>query len=84
MQKNNLINTTVITQVLNTIKAAESSNQREVRLDIATAKNLSHTLGLVMTRLAGNYEGLIQEASARSAEETVIQVSMDGGVWPDK
>ncbi len=75
MPENN-INTSVIQQVMNTIKAADMSNQREVRLDIATAKNLSYTLGMVMTRLAGNYEGLIQEIQK---DTTVVSIEMDGG-----
>jgi hypothetical protein len=80
MSQNN-INTSVITQVLNTIKAADMSNQREVRLDITTAKNLSYTLGMVMTRLAGNYEGLIQEVQKN---DTVVSIEMDGGSWDKK
>ena len=80
MSQNN-INTSVITQVLNTIKAADMSNQREVRLDISTAKNLSYTLGMVMTRLAGNYEGLIQEVQKN---DTVVSIEMDGGSWDKK
>jgi hypothetical protein len=75
------INTTVLTQFLNQIKAADSANQREIRLDIATAKNLHHILALVMTRLAGNYEGLIQE---KGQEDPVVTVQMDGGVWTEK
>jgi len=72
------INTAVIQQVLQTIKGAELGNQREVRLDITTAKNLAYTLGLVMTRLAGNYEGLILESRK---DDTVVKVEMDGGSW---
>jgi hypothetical protein len=75
------INTTVLTQFMNQIKAADTSNQREIRLDIATAKNIHHTLALVMTRLAGNYEGLMQ---LQAKEEPVITVQMDGGVWTEK
>ncbi len=80
MPENN-INTSVIQQVMNTIKAADMSNQREVRLDIATAKNLSYTLGMVMTRLAGNYEGLIQEIQK---DTTIVSIEMDGGTWDKK
>lgn len=72
------INTSAIIQFLNTVKGADLSKQREVKLDIAAAKNLAHTLGLVMTRLAGNYEGLIDEISKA---EPVVQVQMDGGTW---
>jgi hypothetical protein len=78
MSQNNLINTTVLQQFINQVKGADSSNQREIKLDIATAKNLSHTISLAMTRLAGNYEGLLQKTSA---EEPEVQIKMDGGSW---
>jgi hypothetical protein len=75
------INTTALTQFMNQVKAAETANQREIRLDISTAKNITHILALVMTRLAGNYEGLIQ---AQTREDPVVTVQMDGGVWSEK
>jgi hypothetical protein len=34
-----------------------------------------------MTRLAGNYEGLLQQPSK---EEAVVSVQMDGGNWNEK
>jgi hypothetical protein len=74
------INTAVISQFMNQVKAADSANQREIRLDIATAKNITHTLALVMTRLAGNYEGLLQTPP----KEEVVSVQMDGGNWNEK
>ena len=76
------INTSIIMQFMNQVKGAETASQREIRLDIATAKNLSNTLGLVMTRLAGNYEGLIQEI--QNKEDAVVSVQMDGGSWDVK
>jgi hypothetical protein len=79
MSQNN-INTAVLQQVISAIKAADMSNQREVRLDITTAKNLSYTLGLVMTRLAGNYENLILNIQ-KEEKDTVVKVEMDGGSW---
>lgn len=75
------INTAVLTQLMNQVKAADSANQREIRLDIATAKNITHTLALVMTRLAGNYEGLLQ---TQTKEDPVVTVQMDGGSWNEK
>lgn len=72
------INTTAIQNFLQQVKAADLGHQREIKIDIATAKNLAYTLGTVMTRLAGNYEGLIQRTQK---EDPVVQVSMDGGSW---
>lgn len=73
------INTSVISQFIQTVKGADLAQQREIRLDITTAKNLSYTLSLVLTRLAGNYENLL---SQKSPEDTSsISVQMDGGNW---
>lgn len=75
------INTTPITQFIQQVKGAESSNAREVRLDIATAKNLAFTLGIVMSRLNGDLEKFVKEYSTKSSDET-ITISMDaGGNW---
>jgi hypothetical protein len=54
---------------------ADQSNQKEVRIDITAAKNVAYTLGIVMSRLAGNYEDLLTK---KDKEET-IQIQMDGG-----
>jgi len=79
--QNDKINTIAIQQFMNQVKAADLGNQREIRMDMATAKTLSHTLSLVMTRLAGNYEGLLQ---AVQKQEPDVQVKMDGGNWDEK
>lgn len=78
MPQNDLINTTAIQQFINQVKAADVSNQREIKMDLASAKNLSHTLALAMTRLAGNYESLLQKTTTAEPE---VQVRMDGGNW---
>ena len=75
------INTIAIQNFMNQVRGAELGNQREIRMDMASAKNLSHTLSLVMTRLAGNYEGLIQSVQRTEPE---VQVKMDGGNWDEK
>jgi hypothetical protein len=72
------INTTPITQFIQQVKGAESSNSREVRLDITTAKNLAFTLGIVMSRMNGDLEKFVKEYSTKSSDET-ITISMDAG-----
>jgi hypothetical protein len=79
--QNDKINTIAIQQFMNQVRAAEMGNQREVRMDITSAKSLSHTLALVMTRLSGNYEGLLQTVQQ---SEPAVQVRMDGGNWNEK
>jgi hypothetical protein len=79
--QNDKINTIAIQNFMNQVRGADLGNQREIRMDITTAKNLSHTLSLVMTRLAGNYEGLVQSVQRVEPE---VQVKMDGGNWDEK
>jgi len=76
-QKSDPINTAPIQQYLQQVKAADSSNQREIRLDIQTAKRLAFTLGEVMTRLNGDLEKLLI-SQARGDNET-IEINLDGG-----
>ncbi len=78
MPQDNQLNVAVLQQFINQVKAADLGRQKEIRLDINTAKNLSYTLGLAMTRLAGNYEDLL---SQQKSTESVISVEMDGGSW---
>jgi len=74
------INTAVLEQFMKTVKGAEAGAQREIRLDITTAKNIRDNLALVMTRLVGNYETLLSSKQPTAVEPN-ITVSMDGGDW---
>jgi len=69
------INTAPLQQLIQQIKAADQSQQKEIRLDIQSAKSVAYTLGIVMSRLAGDYEQLL----AKKDKEDTIQIQMDGG-----
>jgi len=71
------LNTIPLQQFLNAVKAAEQSRAREVKLDIATAKTLAFTLGVVMSRLHGDLEKLVAES--KNSDDEVIQINLDGG-----
>ena len=71
------LNTIPLQQFLNAVKAAENSRAREVKLDIATAKNLAFTIGAVMSRLHGDLELLV--AQSKNSNDEVIQINLDGG-----
>jgi len=71
------LNTIPLQQFLNAVKAAENSRAREVKLDIATAKNLAFTIGAVMSRLHGDLELLVAQSKGNTDE--VIEVKLDGG-----
>lgn len=74
----NPLNTIPIEQFIQQVKSADSSNQRDVRIDIATAKNLAFTLGMVMSRLEGDLEKLVSSQTQESSDE-VITIKMDPG-----
>lgn len=77
MQSLEPLNTIPLQQFLNAVKAAEGSRAREVKLDIATAKNLAFTIGAVMSRLHGDLEKLVAES--KNTDNQVIEINLDGG-----
>ena len=77
MQKIEPLNTIPLQQFLNAVKSAEQSRSREIKLDIATAKTLAFTLGIVMSRLHGDLEKLVVQSNNKDDE--MIQINLDGG-----
>lgn len=73
----NPINTIPIQQFIQQVKAAELSNQREIKLDIKTAKNLALCLGEVSAKLVEDYDKLL--ANILESTNSTITISMDGG-----
>lgn len=71
------INTSSLQQFISTVKSADLTKQKEVKIDIETAKNMSYTLGIVLARLAGDYEDLLSKKT--TSDDEIIQVNMDGG-----
>lgn len=75
------LNTMPIQQFINQVKSAEGSKQREVRLDIDSAKQLALTLGIVMSRLTSDMESIIDKIlSEKKDDPEVITVKLDGGL----
>mgnify|MGYP000343428197 FL=1 len=77
MQNIEPLNTIPLQQFLNAVKSAEQSRSREIKLDIATAKTLAFTLGIVMSRLHGDLEKLVAES--KNNDDEMIQINLDGG-----
>jgi hypothetical protein len=72
------LNTIPLQQFIQQVKSADASNQRDVRIDITTAKNLAFTLGIVMSRLEGDLEKLVVGKPSTNSEE-IISIKMDPG-----
>lgn len=75
------INTIPLQNFIKQVQAADSSNSKEVRLDIATAKALAFTLGIVMSRLNGDLEKFVKENAGSSLDDITIQIGNTSGDW---
>lgn len=74
----NPINTVPLQQFIQQVKIADMNQQKEIKLDIRTAKILAMTIGEVSSKLAQDYENLLH-ALKNSNENAVIEVELDGG-----
>lgn len=74
------INTVPLQHFITQIKTAESSNQREVKLDMQAARRLAYTLTEILARLNGNLEEILSSNKSNTAGNTdFISVEIDGG-----
>lgn len=73
----NPINTIPIQQFLQQVKAADLTQQREIKLDIKTAKALAFCLGEVSAKLLEDYDTIIKRLESSSGSAVTVQ--MDGG-----
>ena len=71
------INTTPIQQFIQQVKAADITQQREIKLDIKTAKALAYCLGEVSAKLLEDYDTVFRRLEASSCG--AVTVRMDGG-----
>jgi len=76
------INTTPIQQFIQQVKAADLTQQREIKLDIKTAKALAYCLGEVSAKLLEDYDILFKRLESSSGG--AITVQMDGGGFSTK
>lgn len=79
----NQINTVPIQQFIQQVKSAELSQQKEIKLDIKTAKNLAFCLGEVSSKLLEDYSKLLAELQ-KSSGSAEISILMDGGGFKDQ
>jgi len=73
----NPINTIPIQQFLQQVKAADLTQQREIKLNIKTAKALAFCLGEVSAKLLEDYDTIIKRLESSSGGAVTVQ--MDGG-----
>ena len=73
----NPINTHPLQQFIQQVKAADISQQKEIRMDIKSAKQLSYCLSEINAKLLEDYDVLLQKVLQNSGQSVSIQ--MDGG-----
>ena len=73
----NPINTIPIQQFIQQVKAADLTQQREIKIDIKTAKAVAYCLGEVSAKLLEDYDILFKRLE--SSTGAAVTVQMDGG-----
>jgi hypothetical protein len=74
----NQINLSPITQFVQTLRSAELSQQKEIKLSIQQARLLHLALTEVLDKINQDYESLYNDLK-RSVDTEVVTVAMDGG-----
>jgi hypothetical protein len=78
----NQINLTPITQFTQTLRAAELSQSKEVKMPIAQARLLSLALSEIQDKLLQDYESMFNSLKGHVQQEEV-QIEIDGGGFED-
>jgi hypothetical protein len=78
----NQINLTPITQFIQSLKAAELGQLKEVKIPIQQARLLNLALAELLEKMNRDWETLYH-ALKQSSDPEVINVSMDGGGFED-
>jgi hypothetical protein len=79
----NQINLSPITQFAQLLRAAEQTQQKEVKIPIQQARMLNLALTEMMDKMNRDWESLYHELK-KSANPDVITVELDGGGFEDK
>ena len=78
----NPINLSPITQFIQSLRAAELSRAKELKIPIEQARLLNLALAEVMDKLNQDYESMYN-ALKNSVDTETVNVSMDGGGFGD-
>lgn len=78
----NPINTAALIQFTQLLKAAELSQQKEVKIPIQQARLLNIALTEVLAKITQDYESLFNSLKASTGEE-IISIQVDGGGFKD-
>jgi hypothetical protein len=71
------INTLPIQQFIQQVKSADLAQQKEVKIDIKSAKMLAYSLGEITAKLLEDQDELLSKLAQSQGSEVTIK--MDGG-----
>lgn len=74
MKNNITLNTIPIENFIKLIKAADAKREKEIRLSLQDAKNLTHCLTLLLADLYNK-----KTTNIDTTQEEVISITVDGG-----
>lgn len=74
--ENDILNTGPIERFIKLVKAADTSNQKEVKIPINEAKNIAFCLGIVLSRLSCKFDLFFNN---KKDNNDTIQINIDGG-----
>jgi len=74
----NTINTSPITQFIQSLRAAELSRQTEVKMPMQQARLLNLALAEIMDKMNQDYESMFNKLK-HSADNEVVEIQLDGG-----
>lgn len=73
----NEINTIPIQQFIQLVKAADLSQQREIKMDIKTAKTLMYCISEINNLLINDFTAIMNTGNSTSNDS--VSINMDGG-----
>lgn len=74
----NQINLTPVTQFIQSVRSAEQTQSREVKMTLQQARMLVLALAEIQDKLLQDYESMFNQLK-NSIDTEVVSVSMDGG-----
>ncbi len=79
----NPVNTMPLTQFTQLLRAAELSQQKELKMTIQQARLLNLALTDILSKLTQDYESLFNSLKNSSSTE-VVSIQVDGGGFKDE
>ena len=70
-----------VEKLLTRVSAAEKSQQKEIRITIQEARDLTTELALLTSRLSNSIQEINDKLSKISENSSTIDVKMDGGTF---